>query len=125
MVIYQFNFTLMAYIVLVQKMRRQSTDKKSGCFPEKQANKKTKENRQTKKHSLQLRMRGLFYRKYAPGQCFRVDGTAHSSGHPSPIVSSVCLHVIIVLPGLQASESHTEVLGASDAAPNSCMFWGE
>lgn len=42
MVIYQFNFTLMAYIVLVQKMCRQSTGKKSGCFPEKQANKKQK-----------------------------------------------------------------------------------
>lgn len=70
-------------------------------------------------------MRGLFYREHAPGQCFRVDGTAHSSGHLSPFVSSVCLHVIIVHPGLQASESHTELLGTSDAAPNSCMFCGE
>lgn len=59
MVIFQFNFTLMVYIILVQKVHRQPTGKISSCFPEKQ----TKINRQTKNHILQLGIRGLFYRE--------------------------------------------------------------
>lgn len=121
MVIYQINFTLMVYIVLVQKMHRQFIGKMS-----RKTNKKQKKTDKQKTYSAAKNKRFILQgaRSWAVFQsgwkCTLLWKPPHCF-----FFFSICLHVIIVHPGLQASKSHTEVLGTSDAALNSCMFLGE